>query len=157
MLCSAWQCIMAFENAKGLNEKKVFFLLFTWLFTMQTKPREGLGQGSWCLTSSCSAVSGSHLQSCHRGAGPSLGHEYKDSHTKQQRTESPSLGHSMILRHKSRNQREKMERVGRIPISIPKGRCHKASKLPNLTDLFLSLVFREVLLFNTMARWQPNT
>lgn len=70
-----------------------------------------------------------------------LGHEYKDSHTKQQRTESPGLGHSMILRHKSRNQREKMERMGRIPISIPKGRCHNASKLPNLTDLFLIFSF----------------
>lgn len=70
-----------------------------------------------------------------------LGHEYKYSHTNQQRTEPPGLGHSGILRHKSRSQREKMERMGRIPISFPKGRCHKAAKLPNLTDIFLIYSF----------------
>lgn len=144
MLCSAWQFIMAFENAKGLDEKKILPFLFTWPFTIHIKPSEVLGQGFWCLTSSCSGVSGSHLHSCHRGAGPSCDIWEMSARTATPTsvgTESPGLGHSGILRQESRSQREKMERMGRTPVSAPKGRCHKASKLPNLTDSFLIFSF----------------
>lgn len=119
---SAWQFLTAFENAKCLNGRKYFLVVYVTIHNADETMRVA-GTRLWWL---------SRPHSCHRGAGSSC--DVLDTSgwraTPTSREHSPQVWDTQrsFLR-KQKPETEKMGRMGRASIGVLKGRCHKASML----------------------------